>query len=104
MSVDMTFGCRPSAPPPLSRDGGLLFAPAWLPMVVPPKYPRFSRAAFGLCGLILLLVGGVIGFPGAEMMLYGQFTLLPPYALLALTTGVYFRWLAIHRDASCVER
>lgn len=82
----------------------LLFAPAWLPMLVPPKYPRVSRAAFGLCGLILLLVGGVIGFLGAEMMLYGEFTLLAPYGLLALATGVYFLWLAIHRDASFVER
>src|SRR3982751_1013637 len=45
----------------------LLFTPAWLPMLVPPKYPRVSRAAFALCGLILLLAGGFAGVLAAEM-------------------------------------
>ena len=79
----------------------VIISPAWVPMLIPQRYPKVARTAFVLGGLMLLAAGGGAAFAEVPRIPHDGFSFLALYGLLALVIGACFLWLAASRtDAS----
>ncbi|WP_457332327.1 hypothetical protein [Rhizobacter sp. P5_C2] len=75
----------------------VIISPAWVPMLIPQRYPKVARTAFVLGGLMLLAAGGGAAFAEVHGIPHDGFSFLALYGLLASIIGTCFLWLAASR-------
>jgi hypothetical protein len=72
----------------------VVFAPAWLPAVAPPRWQRLSAALLATCGAVQVGLGCLLALYGSLLPLPNYFA---AYGLLAVAIGIYFLYTLIRR-------